>query len=71
MALGDNNRETEVVSPMSTMKHAFMEALAESGMNGSRNINVILEGDAKGVFRLVRTEESNYYNMTGQEVFVH
>ena len=69
--LGDNNRETEVVSPMSTMKHAFMEALAESGMNGSRNINVILEGDAKGVFRLVRTEESNYYNMTGQEVFVH
>lgn len=69
--LGDNNRETEVVSPMSTMKQAFMEALAESGMNGRRNINVILEGDAKGVFRLVRTEESNYYNMTGQEVFVH
>ncbi|MBQ0074498.1 MAG: hypothetical protein KBT34_09915 [Prevotella sp.] len=28
--LGDNNRETEVVSPLSTMKQAFLEALAES-----------------------------------------
>ena len=31
--LGDNTRETEVVSPLSTMKQALMEALAESGQN--------------------------------------
>lgn len=29
--LGDNKRETEVVSPLSTMKQALIEALAESG----------------------------------------
>lgn len=31
--LGDNKRETEVVSPLSTMKQALIEALAESGQN--------------------------------------
>lgn len=31
--LGDNKRETEVVSPLSTMKQALVEALAESGQN--------------------------------------
>lgn len=31
--LGDNKRETEIVSPLSTMKQAFIEALAESGQN--------------------------------------
>ncbi len=29
--LGDNNRETEVVSPLSTMKQAFREAIGEDG----------------------------------------
>lgn len=29
--LGDNNRETEVVSPLSTMKQAMLEAMSESG----------------------------------------
>lgn len=32
--LGDNKSETEVVSPLSTMKQAFMEALQESGGYG-------------------------------------
>ena len=32
--LGDNKNETEVVSPLSTMKQAMMEALAESGGGG-------------------------------------
>ena len=41
--LGDNKRETEVVSPLSTMKQALKEALAESG--GSRDITVIMEVD--------------------------
>ena len=31
--LGDKTREAEVVSPLSTMKQALMEALAESGQN--------------------------------------
>lgn len=32
--LGDNKSETEVVSPLSTMKQAMMEALAENGGGG-------------------------------------
>ena len=35
--LGDNKRETEVVSPLSTMKQAFMEAMQESGGFGGGN----------------------------------
>ena len=35
--LGDNKTETEVVSPLSTMKQAFMEAMQESGGFGGGN----------------------------------
>ena len=41
--LGDNKHETEVVSPLSTMKQALKEALEETGgMNGNRNIHIDL-----------------------------
>ena len=33
--LGDNKRETEVVSPLSTMKKAMEEVMAEGGYGGS------------------------------------
>ena len=36
--LGDNNRETEVVSPLSTMKQALKKALAESNIGGGNQI---------------------------------
>lgn len=36
--LGDNNRETEVVSPLSTMKQALKEALAESNIGNNNQI---------------------------------
>lgn len=67
--LGDNNRETEVVSPLSTMKQAFMEAIAEAGGLGGGDVNVYLEGDAEGVFRLVRTEHTKYKKQTGKPAF--
>lgn len=35
--LGDNNRETEIVSPLSTMKQAVKEAFAESGISNGGN----------------------------------
>ena len=41
--LGDNKRETEVVSPLSTMKQALKEALEETGMSGgNRDIHIDL-----------------------------
>ncbi|MBQ9898117.1 MAG: hypothetical protein IJM44_01520 [Ruminococcus sp.] len=36
--LGDNKRETEVVSPLSTMKKALADALRENGGNGPKEI---------------------------------
>lgn len=36
--LGDNNRETEVVSPLSTMKQALKEALSESNISGRNQV---------------------------------
>ena len=52
--LGDNNRETEIVSPLSTMKQAFKEAIAETGMNGGgRDINIELIVDGQRFARAV------------------
>ena len=48
--VGDNKRETEVISPLSTMKQAMIEALAESGAmraggsSGPREIVLKLDG---------------------------
>lgn len=43
--LGDNKNETEVVSPLSTMKQAMMEALAENGGGGGEiTLHLYLNG---------------------------
>lgn len=42
--LGDNKREPEVVSPISTIKQAVMEAIAEAGGTGSgKPVNITLQ----------------------------
>lgn len=52
--LGDNNRETEVVSPLSTMKQALKEALLEAGMTGNSGSSgdIYLQIDGKTFARL-------------------
>lgn len=67
--LGDNKREPEVVSPLSTMKQAMKEVIAENGGNGEVKVNVYLEGDAQGVFRVVRVENDKHKKMTGRSAF--
>jgi phage-related protein len=57
--LGDNKREHEIVSPLSTMKQAFMEAMAEFGGNiGGGNTEVILEIDGREFGRAI-VEQGN------------
>lgn len=52
--LGDNRRETEVVSPLSTMKQALKEALMESGLNDSGGmISLVVNLDGKEIYRTV------------------
>lgn len=43
--LGDNKKEPEVVSPLSTMKQAMLEALKESGMGSNTNIVIEASGN--------------------------
>ncbi len=60
--LGDNTKEHEIVSPVSTMKQAFMEAMVEMGGNfGGGNTEVVLEIDGREFGRAV-VEQGNREN---------
>lgn len=64
--LGDNKRETEVVSPLSTMKQALMEALAESGISGGRQQVVIrFEGNLAQLGRVLKPVIDHENNRIG------
>lgn len=51
--LGDNKTETEVVSPLSTMKQAMLEAMRESG-GGRGDVNLVLTGELAALARVLR-----------------
>ena len=67
--LGDNNKETEVVSPLSTMKQAMIEALATANLGGSSG-DIVIQIDGREVFRAVQTQNSQYKKQTGASAFV-
>lgn len=68
--LGDNKRETEVVSPLSTMKQAMMEALRESGSNGGSSPQyIVLNIDGNEFIRWLRDQNGQYRNRTGFGIF--
>lgn len=68
--LGDNKRETEVVSPLSTMKQAMMDALRESGNNGVSSPQYItLNIDGHEFIRWLRDQNGQYRNRTGFGIF--
>ena len=54
--LGDNKREPEVVSPVSSMKQAFLEALAEVGYNGGSDRPIFREYSHTEEIRSVRRQ---------------
>lgn len=68
--LGDNNRETEVVSPLSTMKQAMVEALQESGYyRQSESRDIVINIDGWEVFRVVKKQNDSYIQRTGRSAF--
>ena len=68
--LGDNKREAEVVSPLSTMKQAMMDALRESGNNsGSSPQYITLNIDGHEFIRWLRDQNGQYRNRTGFGIF--
>lgn len=64
--LGDNKRETEVVSPLSTMKQALKEAIAEVGLNQSNsNGPLYLQIDGRTFARLMNPYIDSEKNRVG------
>jgi len=66
--LGDNKQETEVVSPLSTMKQAFVEAMTEVGMvnaNGGGNGVYEFSVDGQVFFRIMEKYAAEYKKQHG------
>lgn len=65
--LGDNSRETEVVSPLSTMKQAMIEALSESGFGGGNgDVYISADGDMDALIRLLKFKIERENNRVGR-----
>ena len=50
--LGDNKKEPEIVSPVSTLKEAFLAALKESGGGAGGKATIILDSRVLGEFAI-------------------
>lgn len=66
--LGDNKRETEVVSPLSTIERAVENALVKAGFNSGNSqpeeINIYIDGDK--VFKVVVDRNNSYKKSHGK-----
>lgn len=67
--LGDNTREAEVVSPLSTMKQAVLEALQEAG-GLSGEITVVVNLDGKEVARNTVSHINRMTRQAGKPVLL-
>lgn len=67
--LGDNKKETEVVSPLSTMKQAVLEAMRESGVSDG-TITVVVNLDGKEVARNSVKHINNMTRQAGRSVLL-
>lgn len=63
--LGDNNKETEVVSPLSTIEDALRNVLSEQHIN----VTFKVEGDPNKIFSVVQKEAKSYNKRTGSYAF--
>ena len=66
--LGDNNRETEVVSPLSTMKQALIEALQENGGSGGE-YHIHIDLDGREVAKAMVKQNDMYKKSMGRSLF--
>lgn len=64
--LGDNKRETEVVSPISAMKQAMSEVLAEFGGTGNGDITLTVNLDGREIYRSVVDYNEQQRKRTGK-----
>lgn len=67
--LGDNKREAEVVSPLSTMKQAIKEAVAEMGGFGGGDYTFVATLDGREIFREMVRRDRMHVKQTGESAF--
>lgn len=69
--LGDQKHGMNIEAPADLIKQMVMEGVKESGTTGDSEIivNVYLEGDAEGVFKLVKVENEKVRKQTGNSAF--
>jgi phage-related protein len=63
--LGDNNRDTEVVSPLGTIKQALIEALADAGGLGGGNITIPVYLDSVQIYQAMVQKNQQVTRNTG------
>ena len=69
--LGDNKTETEVVSPLSTMKQAMLEALREAGGTGGEGtITIVVNLDGREVARNTVKHVNDMTRQAGKPVLL-
>ncbi|MDE7133017.1 MAG: hypothetical protein K2O65_14715 [Lachnospiraceae bacterium] len=74
--LGDNKRETEVVSPLSTIEEAVINAMAKvNGNNGNNggsqeiNLNLTVECEGYRLIQLMQKLNGEYFKQNGKYAF--
>ena len=63
--VGDNNVETEVVSPLSTIEQALRNVMAEQNIN----VTFQVQGDPNGIFKVVQEQSNKFTRRTGLSAF--
>ena len=69
--LGDNKRETEVVSPVSEIENAVARAMSRFGGQGGGDINLCIELDGDVVYRKVVERNKQHVDTTGKNEFIY
>ena len=69
--LGDNNTETEVVSPLSTIKDALVEALQETGGAGGGEYHIHVDVDGREIAKAVVRQNEMYRKSTGKSLLAY
>lgn len=69
--LGDNTRETEVVSPLSTIEQAVTSAMAKAGFAGGQDINLNLTVECEGyqLLNIMQKLDRQFYKQNGRHAF--
>lgn len=67
--LGDNTRETEVVSPLSTIKQAVAEAMIEMGAGNGNTYKITAQANRSALFDIIIEEGKLRQMSTGKDPF--